>query len=148
VAATEMKKYFNSYLAWCKHLDEDGIYKTVDGGRYMWETMHREFTYWNVDKFGEWYRCVQQALTTIQNAKAQGTIDETTYNTLYNRIILERIPILYLAQEYSSYSSVSIEGMSAVDCRQMIKADCELLGITSNGGLGTMAELYAKWKIA
>lgn len=156
VASTAMKDYFNSYITWCKHLDEDGIYKTDEAGTYMWETMHREFTYWDdgdyssLEILDEWKGYTDAALTAISTALSDGTIDSDTYDTLYKRIILERIPIFYVAAEIDAtdINYVGLDGMTVTECRQMIKADCERLGITSNGYYGAMAELYAKWGIA
>jgi hypothetical protein len=159
-ASTAMLEYFDSYLAWTKYMRDNDVYNTdgvdndgdgnVESVRYIYEVLVREFDYWDanwaqdkkLENFDGWMASVEKALQAIDSLKET---DIDTYNKLYDRIILERIPIAYLAQEYGDRASMT--NYTHAELRLMVKEDCTRLGIDNRGRLGTMTELFERWGI-
>lgn len=140
IASEKMKEYFDSYMAWTKHLRDDNVYEVFDNGTYMWETMVRKYNYYSNEKLNEWFGYVQEALDIIQPIK---DVNQEVYDKLYDRIILERIPICIQAQEFGDVYSIT--GYTNLQIRQLIVDDCARLNITSRGALGSMQYFYDKW---
>ena len=140
VAAEPMRKYFDSYMEWTKYLRDNHVYDEV--AIPVYELLIRKPAYWSTEEFSIWLGYVNEALAAIKGLKET---DLEAYEILYDRIILERIPIYYIANEMISSFGASLHGVTANDCRRVVKEDCERLGITSRGRLGDLATLYALW---
>ena len=143
VAAEPMRKYFDSYMEWTAYLRANGIYES--SAIPVYELLVRKPNYWSTEKFSLWLGYVDEALAAI---KVLETTDKEIYDILYSRIVLERIPICYIANEMISSFGASLEGMSAEQCRMLVKADCDMLGITERGRLGSLENLFVAWGLA
>ena len=148
VASQPMKQYFDSYMAWTKHLRDDDVYKTIGvddfkGPSYLSEILINEVANGYVDytKLAEWAGYIDEALLAIEPLKAS---DEEMYNFLYQRIIAERLAVYFPA----AYHKKNLGSLSYTTLRETFMADCELLGISKGGWLWPDLEndLFSDWK--
>lgn len=132
-ASEPMRKYFDEMRLWY-----DYLYETTDfGGGWGFRCVKEE--YWDKGTLERWLTYTQEAKDSILYLKAT---DNSLYEKLYKRIILEEVSIRYILIDLYRFSySASVREQMMLDFYN----DVTSMPMQTHEELMTFADLWSRW---
>ncbi len=159
LASESMRKYYDAYIDRMNVLRDgdtsnfefttmgDGVHQ---GTYYIYEKLNRVWRYWseqpaNVSKvlnlMKTWLGYIEDAIEDISSLK---TSDPALYETIYKRITLERITVVYLLCGLANTGYILTSEQYAY-YKNMLTEDIRSHGLTLRGSVGSIEDFLTKW---
>ncbi len=136
-AEEPMRRYFDELTAHLEYL-EDTYSTQINGSIYHHPTSVEHYP---LRTLKQWMGYINEALSLIESVKSENI---TTYNTLYNNILMESIFLRYAMLTIHEGTFSADELMAE---RISFKNDCNMLGIVRFVEGSLLSTLYEQWGI-